>query len=91
MTYNEFQRLIGKAGLTLREFAALMDMSHVSVSNYRKKGEVPRHLAIIAALFGEMAEQGIDFRGLISRIEIESKKSRSIDVVNSGVNKTDKN
>ena len=76
MTYDEFQRLIGKAGLTLREFAALMDMSHVSVSNYRKKGEVPRHLAIIAALLGEMAELGVDYRGLLSRIEIEPKKPR---------------
>jgi hypothetical protein len=76
MNYDEFQRHIGKAGLKLHEFATLMDMSHVSVSNYRKKGEVPRHLAMIAALVGEMAERGIDYREILSKIDISPKKPR---------------
>jgi hypothetical protein len=76
MNYDEFQRHIGKAGLKLHEFASLMDMSHVSVSNYRKRGEVPRHLAMVAALLGEMADRGIDFREIISRIDFVPKKER---------------
>ncbi len=69
MDYNEFQRHIGKAGLKLKEFADLMQMNNTSLSNYRKKGEVPRHLAIIAVLIGDMADCGKDYRALIARID----------------------
>jgi hypothetical protein len=76
MTYDEFQRQIGKAGLTIREFAQLVKMNRVSLSNYGKKGEVPSHLAVISVLLGEMAERNIDFHKTLSRIEITSKKPR---------------
>ena len=76
MTYDEFLRHIGKAGLTLRQFAELVKMNRISVSNYGKKGEVPSHLAVISALMGEMAERKIDYREVLSRIEIIPKKPR---------------
>lgn len=76
MTYVEFQRQLGKAGLTLREFADLMGMNRNSVTNYSKKGEVPSHLAVIASLMGEMAEHQLDFRGVIAKMVIEPKKPR---------------
>lgn len=76
MTYDEFHRHLGKAGLTLRQFAGLVKMNRVSISNYSKAGEVPSHLAVIAALMGEMAEQHIDFRIVLTGIEIEPKKPR---------------
>ena len=76
MTYEEFHRQIGKAGLTIRQFAELVKMNRISVSNYGKKGEVPSHLAVIAALLGEMAEQKIDYRAVLSGIDIVPKKPR---------------
>ena len=76
MTYVEFQRQLGKAGLTLREFADLMGMNRNSVTNYAKKGEVPSHLAVIASLMGEMAEQQLDFRVVLAKMVIEPKKPR---------------
>jgi len=76
MTYAEFQRQIGKAGLTIREFADLVKMHRNSVTNYAKFGEVPSHLAVIAALLGAMAEQKVDFRSILDNIEIEPKKPR---------------
>lgn len=76
MTYDEFQRQIGKAGLTIRQFAELVKMNRISLSNYGKKGEVPSHLAVIAALMGEMADRKIDFREVLSRIDIVPKKPR---------------
>jgi len=76
MTYQEFQRQIGKAGLTIRQFADLVKMNRNSLSNYGKKGEVPSHLAVIAALLGEMAERKIDYYDLLSKIEIAPKKPR---------------
>ena len=76
MTYAEFQRQLGKAGLTIRDFADLIKMHRTSVTNYKRDGEVPAHLAIIATLMGEMAEHKIDFREALSRIDVLSKKPR---------------
>ena len=76
MTYEEFRRQIGKAGLTNRAFADLVKMSRVSVSNYSKRGSVPSHLAVIAALLGELGERHVDFREVLRKIEIEPKAAR---------------
>ncbi|WP_085277951.1 DNA-binding protein [Pseudogulbenkiania subflava] len=76
MTYDEFHRQLGKAGLSFGEFADLVKMNRNSVTNYGKSGEVPNHLAVIAALLGGMAEQGIDFRSILGAIDIEPKKPR---------------
>lgn len=76
MTYDEFQRHIGKAGLTLTEFALLIRVNRVSISNLSKKGHVPSHLAVIACLMGEMADRQIDFRPVLSTIDISARKAR---------------
>lgn len=76
MIYDEFKRQVGKAGLTLQEFADLIKMHRNSVTNCSKQGEVPSHLAVIASLMGEMAEYDIDFRNTLARIDIEPKKPR---------------
>ncbi|MFP3558202.1 XRE family transcriptional regulator [Paraburkholderia sp. SIMBA_049] len=76
MTYTEFLRHVGKAGLTVKAFADLIKMNCVSLSNCAKKGEVPSHLAVIAALMGEMADKGLDYRSVIARIDIARKKPR---------------
>lgn len=76
MTYGEFQRHIGKAGITLKEFASLIRINRGSLSNLSKKGQVPSHLAVIAALLGEMKDKGIEFEEVLSRIDIAPKKAR---------------
>lgn len=76
MTYDDFLRHIGRAGLKLHEFAALVKMNPNSVTNYAKAGEVPAHLAVIAVLLGEMTEHGIDFHESLSKIDIAPKKPR---------------
>lgn len=76
MTYDEFLRQLGKAGLSIRAFADLLHMNPNSITNYAHATEVPDHLAVIAALMGEMGEQKIDFRQVLSRIELKSKKPR---------------
>lgn len=62
MTYTEFKRQLGKAGLTVRAFAALLGQTPNSITNYAAKGQVPTHLAIIATLMATMADAGMDFR-----------------------------
>lgn len=76
MTYDEFRRQLGKAGITAREFAVLLKMCPNSITNYAQRGEVPSHLAVIVALMGEIADNGLDFRLVLSRIEIASNKPR---------------
>lgn len=76
MTYEEFRRQLGKAGITSREFAELIKLNPNSITNYAKQGEVPTHLAIIVSLMGDMAEHGLDFRAVLSRIEIEPNRPR---------------
>lgn len=76
MTYEEFRRQLGKAGLTTRELAVLIKSNPNSVTNYARTGHVPSHLAVIAALLGEMAEKHLDFRQVLNAIEIEPKRPR---------------
>ena len=76
MSYEEFLRQLGKAGLSIREFAALLRMNSNSISNYCASGEVPDHLAVVAALMGEMSEHRLDFRAVLSRIQLRTKKLR---------------
>lgn len=76
MNYEEFRRQLGKAGLTVKGFAELIKQTPNSITNYASQGEVPPHLAIIAALMGEMADGGLDFRATLSRIHFEANKPR---------------
>lgn len=78
MTYDEFQRHVGKAGLKLYEFARYMDLNPTTISNKRSRG-VPRHLAMVAVLLGELADRGIDYRELLARNGIEPTAPRNSD------------
>lgn len=79
MNYDEFQKHISKTGLKLQEFAELVKMSRSSIYNCAKNG-VPSHLAIIVVLLAEMADRGIDYQEVLSRIEITPKKPRGAGV-----------
>lgn len=76
MDYHEFKRHLGKAGLTAREFSELVRINANSLSNYSKTQSIPSHWAVVAALMGEMAENGLDFRGVLNRLDISPKKVR---------------
>jgi len=69
MPYSEFQRLIGKAGLTIKEFAELLGMNPNSITNYHKVGVVPSHIAIIISLISSMKDQGIDFYEIFEKLK----------------------
>ncbi|ENU34842.1 hypothetical protein [Acinetobacter parvus] len=73
MPYTEFQRLVGKAGLSIKEFAALLDMKPNSITNYSKQGVVPTHIAVIVALISTMKDEGVDFYPIFEKIKSYSK------------------
>lgn len=72
MNYKEFRRHLGKAGLTINEFSALIRVRPNSISNYAKKGKVPEEYAVIAVLAGEAADHGIDFRNALAKFGIRT-------------------
>lgn len=76
MTYAIFLRELARAGLSIRKFAEIIEMNPNSISNYARLGEVPDKLAIVAALVAEMNVQGIDYRAVIARVQLSTKKPR---------------
>jgi hypothetical protein len=76
MEYEEFERQVNKAGLTVSEFADMVKMRRNSITNYSARGGVPTHWAVVAVLIGEMKENSLDFKELIDNIEIIPKKLR---------------
>lgn len=45
-------------------------------TNFKKDGVVPDHWAIVAMLMGVMADNALDFKEPLGRIEIDQKKAR---------------
>jgi len=68
--YQEFRRHLGKAGLTVNDFADLLHIRPNSVSNYHKKGSVPQAHAIIAVTLGDAGDRGSNFRALLARFGV---------------------
>jgi hypothetical protein len=53
-----------------------MRMNRISLSNLSKKGDVPDHWAVVAALLGEMKDNNLDFRQVLAKIELTPRKPR---------------
>ncbi|SRR6266571_7011205 len=72
--YKEFRRHLGKAGLSVNEFASLIDVLPNSVSNYAKKETVPISYAALAILLGDAGDNGRDFRALLEKFGVMFKR-----------------
>ena len=70
MDYAEFKRHLGKAGLKINEFAALVDVQATSISNYANKPEIPAKYAVVAVLLGDAADRKLNFREVLVRYGI---------------------
>jgi len=80
MNYKEFTRNLGKAGLTVNGFAKLLKYNRNSITNLSKNESIPKHLAIIAVLLGEMKDKGVDYEPLLKKMDIEHFKDRGKDI-----------
>jgi len=76
MEYREFRRQLGKADITIAEMADLIKLNPKSISNYSKRGTVPSNLAVIATLMGHMADNKLDFKEALQKIEISPNRIR---------------
>lgn len=70
MVYSEFRRHLGKAGMTINDFASFLCVRPASVSNYSKLGSVPRAYGIIVILLGESADRGVNNAQLLASFGI---------------------
>ncbi len=81
MEYGEFRRHLGKAGLTVNQFAAYLGVRPASVSNYSTTGTVPQTYAILAVLLGEAGDRGVSIQQLLGRfgvVPITSDKKNKV-------------
>lgn len=76
MNYDAFIAELNKSGLTVRAFADLVCMHPNSITNNAQRGEVPAHLAIIAALIAELSTRGVEYQPIISGLNLNKKKAR---------------
>ena len=76
MNYVEFVRNIGKAGLNMKEFASLIKAKPNSLTNLKTKDVIPKNLAIIAVLLGELVDKKMPYIHLFEHLEIEEQKAR---------------
>lgn len=76
MTFIEFKKLLLDAELTIPKFTALIKVSEKNIQAYKKKKEVPNAIASVAACFAKMNQEGIDFRELITDLELKQKEKK---------------
>jgi hypothetical protein len=67
MEYDQFKRHLHKAGLSLQDFARLIEVQPASVSNHKRAGFVPKHYAVAAVLLGHLGDEHVDFRALLRK------------------------
>lgn len=76
MKYEAFCEELRQVGLSGRAFARLLKLNPNSIPNYKARGEVPSHLAVIASLIRALYDAGVDYEAVIARVPIEKKAPR---------------
>ncbi len=76
MTFIEFKKLLLDAELTIPKFTALIKVSEKNIQSYKKKEEVPNAIAAVAACFAKMNQEGIDYKSLISDLNLKKKEKK---------------
>ncbi|MGM0518566.1 MAG: hypothetical protein ACQERD_02855 [Campylobacterota bacterium] len=76
MTFIEFKKLLLDAELTIPKFTDLIKVSEKNIQAYKKKKEVPNAIGALAASFAKMNQVGIDYRTLISELELKKKEKK---------------
>lgn len=78
MTFIDFKKLLLDAELTIPKFTELIKVSEKNIQAYKKKKEVPNAIATTAACFAKMNKEGIDFRIIVSDLELKQKEKKRI-------------
>ena len=76
MTFIEFKKALLDADISLPKFSKLIKVSEKNLQSYKKKGEVPNAIAVVATCFAKMHKEGIDYRELIESLDLKQKKKK---------------
>ncbi len=78
MTFIDFKKLLLDAEITLPKFSKLIKVSEKNIQSYKKKGEVPNTIAVIATCFATMHKNNIDYSSLINSLELKAKTKNGV-------------
>ena len=73
MTFVDFKKLLLDADITLPKFANLIKVSDKNIQSYKKKGEVPNTIAVIAKSFAIMSQKGISYKDHIKELNLKKR------------------
>ncbi|MCH9814696.1 MAG: hypothetical protein K0U47_12230 [Epsilonproteobacteria bacterium] len=76
MTFIEFKKLLLDAEISLPKFSNLIKVSEKNIQSYKKKGEVPNTIAVIAQCFAKMHHCGMDYRAVVEALELKAKTKK---------------
>ena len=76
MTFIEFKKTLLDAEISLPKFSKLIQVSEKNIQSYKKKGEVPNAIAALVTCFASMHDQGLDYRTIISSLELKAKTKK---------------
>ena len=76
MTFIEFKKLLLDAEISLPKFSKLIKVSEKNIQSYKKKGEVPNTIAVIAICFSQMHQSGLDYREIVENLNLQAKTKK---------------
>ncbi len=76
MTFIEFKKTLLDAEISLPKFSKLIKVSEKNIQSYKKKGEVPNAIAVVATCFASMHHADVDYRSLIEALELKAKTKK---------------
>ncbi|MEA3331131.1 MAG: hypothetical protein U9Q29_05490 [Campylobacterota bacterium] len=76
MTFIDFKKSLLDAEISLPKFSKLIKVSEKNIQGYKKKGEVPNTIAVIATCFAFMHKQNLDYNYIIDKLELKAKTKK---------------
>ncbi len=76
MEFIEFKKKLLDAEISLPKFSRLIQVSDKNIQSYKKKGEVPNTIAVIATCFAALHAEGKDYRQLIEVLHLKAKTKK---------------
>ncbi|MEA2110943.1 MAG: hypothetical protein U9P71_02725 [Campylobacterota bacterium] len=76
MEFIEFKKKLLDAEISLPKFSRLIQVSDKNIQSYKKKGEVPNTIAVIATCFAALHSEGKDYRELIQALGLKAKTKK---------------
>lgn len=76
MTFIDFKKLLLDAEISLPKFSNLIKVSEKNLQSYKKKGEVPNTIAVIAKCFAVMSQENMDYRPMVEELSLKAKTKK---------------